>query len=290
MGGPGVPRTSRGIANVSRWELQQRFRYTYDGPVSRLRQRLVVVPPERHGGQRCSRYELRVNGGEGQMEFSRDSFANIVARAHVPSVTDSIEFELLAHIEHQEPAAIVLPWSALQDPRYLGQTALTAADEQIREVAREIFARAKNSEHAAEEICGRVHEAMAYKKGRTSVSTTAAEAFALGCGVCQDHAHVMLAMCRSSGLAARYVSGHLVGDGATHAWVEVILPDAIATGRALAVAFDPCHGRRTDAHYVTVAVGRDYADVAPTSGTYLGHFAGRLVSSNRLVPLGIALA
>jgi transglutaminase-like putative cysteine protease len=100
---------------------------------------------------------------------------------------------------------------------------------------------------------------MTYENGATTVSTTAAAALALGRGVCQDYAHVMLALCHVLRLPARYVSGHLLGQGGTHAWTEVIVPRA---GQAEAVAFDPCHGRRTDGGYVTVATGRDYADVA----------------------------
>ena len=96
------------------------------------------------------------------------------------------------------------------------------------------------------------------------MQTTAAEAPAGGRGVCQDYAHVMLAVCHVVGLPARYVSGHLLGQGGTHAWVEVWCPRA---RDASAVAFDPCsHGRRTGSAYVTVAAGRDYADVAPISG------------------------
>jgi transglutaminase-like putative cysteine protease len=109
----------------------------------------------------------------------------------------------------------------------------------------------------------------------TDVDTSASQALAIGTGVCQDQAHVMLALCRSVGLSARYVSGHLVGQGGTHAWTEVDLPDG-------AVAFDPCHGRRADERYLTVAVGRDYRDVAPTSGSYQGSAAGRLTTSRLL--------
>ncbi len=94
----------------------------------------------------------------------------------------------------------------------------------------------------------------------TDVDTTAADALAGGMGVCQDQAHVMLAMCRSVGVRARYVSGHLIGQGGTHAWVEALVPDGSG---ARAVAFDPCHGRRADRRYVTIATGRDYRDVAP---------------------------
>ena len=108
---------------------------------------------------------------------------------------------------------------------------------------------------------------------------SAAEALAGGRGVCQDSAHVMLALCHLAGLPARYVSGHLLGQGGTHAWVEVIA----ASGRsAVAVAFDPCNGRRAGSGYVTIATGRDYSDVAPTSGTYIGMSRGRLTTHRRV--------
>ena len=125
----------------------------------------------------------------------------------------------------------------------------------------------------AERICRAVHAALPYEYGVTGVRTTAAEALAGGRGVCQDSAHIMIALCHLAGLPVRYVSGHLLGQGGTHAWVEVIVPHGHA---ATAVAFDPCHGRRTTNAYVTVAVGRDYADVAPTSGSYIGAPGGRL--------------
>jgi len=90
---------------------------------------------------------------------------------------------------------------------------------------------------------------------------------------------VMLAMCRLLGVPARYVSGHLVGQGGTHAWVEVLVPRGAT---AAALAFDPCHGRRAGNSYVTVAVGRDYADVAPTSGTYVGAPGGTLTGTREV--------
>jgi transglutaminase-like putative cysteine protease len=123
---------------------------------------------------------------------------------------------------------------------------------------------------------------LSYRFDATDVRTTAAQALALGAGVCQDYAHVMLALCRAGGLPARYVSGHLVGEGGTHAWVEVLVEDPLESRRALAVAFDPTHGRRADDGYVSIAVGRDYADVAPTSGTFASGGRGRLWCTKRL--------
>src|SRR5450759_1391887 len=119
---------------------------------------------------------------------------------------------------------------------------------------------------------------MTYQYGVTGVRTTAAQALALGSGVCQDYAHVMLAVCRACGLPSRYVSGHLLGQGGTHAWVEVVLPTKDGTGDAFARSIDPTRARRGGRGYVTRSFGGDYSDVAPASGTYVSPARGRLVS------------
>jgi len=113
-----------------------------------------------------------------------------------------------------------------------------------------------------------VFDLVKYEKGATTVNTTASEAMALKRGVCQDFSHLMLAACRSQMLPARYVSGYLFNNGystATHAWVDVFLPE-----RGW-VSFDPTHNREQTEHYVRVAVGRDYADVSPTRGVFVGN-------------------
>jgi transglutaminase-like putative cysteine protease len=124
---------------------------------------------------------------------------------------------------------------------------------------------------------------LTYQYGVTGVRTDAASALAGGRGVCQDYAHVMLALCRAAGLPARYVSGHLVGEGGSHAWVEVVVDDRLGTsGRTVAVAFDPTHNRRATRGYFTVAIGRDYTHVAPTSGRFEGSCPGVLSTRKRL--------
>jgi transglutaminase-like putative cysteine protease len=121
-----------------------------------------------------------------------------------------------------------------------------------------------------EDLCERVYGSIGYEWGVTGVRTTAAEALSGGRGVCQDFAHIMLAACRVAGLAARYVSGHLTGEGGSHAWVEVLQPHPSLRGACIAEGWDPTHNRRTDAGYLVVATGRDYSDAAPLSGTYDG--------------------
>lgn len=89
----------------------------------------------------------------------------------------------------------------------------------------------------------------------------------------------MLALCRLLDIPARYVSGHLIGEGGTHAWVEVLLP---APGETVEIlALDPTHDRPADLRYLTVSVGRDYYDVAPVSGTYRAAHPGWLSASRR---------
>jgi len=273
------------VRNVN-YVLQQSFRYEYDAPVESLRQRLVIVPPARHGNQYLRAHLLEVNGAPARRRVSRDAHGNVVAWLHADRVTQAIEFRLAAVIERvRDDGPTLLPADALHSPRLLRPTPLTAADERLRDLAADIIpktpktAEAGDPEDTGQRICDAVSAAITYEFGVTSVKTTAPEALAAGRGVCQDFAHVMLALCHLVRLPARYVSGHLLGQGGTHAWVEVIVPHG---QQAEAVAFDPCNGRRTDSGYVTVATGRDYSDVAPTSGSYVGTSSGRLTTDRKV--------
>jgi transglutaminase-like putative cysteine protease len=111
-----------------------------------------------------------------------------------------------------------------------------------------------------------VHGRLKYEPHSTSVHTHARDALREERGVCQDFAHVMIGLCRTLKIPSLYVSGYLAAEraSATHAWMEVYIPDV--GWRAL----DPTHNRQTDETYVKIAVGRDYADVAPVTGTYKG--------------------
>jgi len=265
--------------------LEQSFRYEYDAPVEWLRQRLVVVPRARHGSQYRRAHLLQVSGARASRRLRRDSRGNVVALLQAERVARAVEFRVAALIERvRDDGPEVLPAHALSSPGLLRPTRLTAADERLRALAADLPASAGPLEQA-EQICDLVHAAIGYEFGPTSVRTPAAEALAIGRGVCQDFAHVMLALCHIVRLPARYVSGHLLGQGGTHAWVEAIVP--AATG-AVAVAFDPCNGRRANSGYVTVATGRDYSDVAPTSGSYLGTSRGSLTTSRRVGVLAAA--
>ncbi len=124
----------------------------------------------------------------------------------------------------------------------------------------------------AEQILDRTHHALRYVRGVTTVHTSAPEAFADGAGVCQDFAHLALAMTRSVGLPSRYVSGYfhpeadaIVGEeitGESHAWVEVW------TGEWW--GYDHTNDCAVGERHVAIGRGRDYSDVPPVKGVYAG--------------------
>jgi transglutaminase-like putative cysteine protease len=264
------------------YQITQTFRYEYPAPIRDLNHRLVVIPPERFGDQRRLRHQVSSVLDGVRFENRQDRFGNVIVDAFAPRVSSAIEFLAEVSVERSSAEPNRLPNGWQREGYLLEPSRLTGADARIDRAADELAESAEWGLDLADRINDWVYQSMTYKWGVTGVRTTASEALALGFGVCQDYAHVMLALCRSAELPSRYVSGHLVGQGGTHAWVEVVLPVEDGTGDAIAWAFDPTHASRGGLEYVTIAVGADYSDVAPTSGTYVSQATGRLVSHKRV--------
>ncbi|MCK9894668.1 transglutaminase family protein [Frankia sp. AgB32] len=277
------------------YRISQLYRYSYDGDATDLVHRLVVVPPGRHGDQTLRAARLATSADAARTVCARSVDGHRVVTVHLSQVPPALEFQVDVAVERIGGAG--RPWlraTALGSRRLLDATPLTAPDAALTAAARSLAT--DDPLLTARRFCAWANSRIRYVPGSTDVSTTAAQALAGGTGVCQDQAHVMLALCRAAGVPARYAMGHLVGDGPPHAWVEVIMADGVA-GRigapaapaepgsaagqpgAVAVAFDPCHDRLVDLRYVTVAVGRDYDDVAATSGRYTGAGQGTLHAS-----------
>lgn len=108
-----------------------------------------------------------------------------------------------------------------------------------------------------------LYEHFTYESGVTDIYTTAEEACALGSGVCQDYAHIMIAVLRFLGVPARYVNGMMIGEGRTHAWVEVYTGDGW-------YGLDPTNNLHVDDYYIKLAHGRDYQDCVLDKGRFLG--------------------
>jgi transglutaminase-like putative cysteine protease len=259
--------------------IHQQFRYEYQGPISDLRHRLVIIPPERHGPQRLVTHRLEISSPTTEVRREIDQFGNLVISLYADHVAREITFTAWILAERDATAGPILVTRQLYESDVLRDfSRLTEPDDALRAAANEIGP-ASSERELADRSCSWVYGYMTYREGATDVSTTAAEALQRREGVCQDYAHVMLALCRLRGLAARYVSGHLLGEGGTHAWVEVLLPDPEKRSRYIAQPLDPTHDRVPGASYLTVATGRDYSDVAPTSGAYRGTHSGQLFTS-----------
>lgn len=277
--------------------LHQRLTYAYPDPVRNLRHRLMVVPPAVHHDQRRVMWRLDVQGAPAALVNERcDAFDNLVMDIRAARVEDSIGFEAWAVVERTSTFDATVPPVHADDPRWTAPSRLTRPDARLRDAARRAQTVAPfGSRELALYLNHWVYGAMTYVPDATSVSTTAAQALRLGEGVCQDYAHILIALCRLSGIPARYVSGHLVGEGGSHAWVEVLVPASDRVARqgggashpeAQLLALDPTHDRTVGMQYLTVAIGRDYGDVAPTSGSFTpvvaSPLAGRLRSAKRL--------
>lgn len=152
---------------------------------------------------------------------------------------------------------------------YRYQTPLTRPGERIKALL------ADCGETADRPVCDRVrdymeavHESLRYEKGVTDIGTAAEDALALGRGVCQDYAHILLSLCREDRIPARYAVGMLMGEGESHAWVEI--HDG---GRWL--GFDPTNNVSVTDGHIKISHGRDYRDCSINRGVFTGQAGQR---------------
>lgn len=273
-----IGRGVRGATSIVKYRIHHHTVYRYTDPVRRSVHELRLAP--RSGPlQSVTDWALSVPGN---LSEARDGFGNIVHNftmsgpAHTIAITATGEVEVKPdqgdeavgghHAFHDLPDA----GEARVSPLYfVTETPLTHAPADMRAFAAPYLAAGHNVPALlalADGIAGRVR----YKANTTDVGTSAAEAFRLGSGVCQDQAQVMVAACRAFGIPARYVSGYFYDPAATalasHAWADVCL-DA---EQGLWCSIDVTHRCVTDGRHVRLAVGRDYASAAPIRGILEG--------------------
>jgi transglutaminase-like putative cysteine protease len=162
----------------------------------------------------------------------------------------------------REKASALLARASSQSVDSVGEWLLPSA---LCDRAPEILSLAANTPGTGLLLCQSLnriaHRSLRYLEGASDARTTASQALAQRSGVCQDYAHILIALCRARGIPARYVSGYGPAPGRMHAWVQVL-------EGGLWHAFDPTNGSPLDARAVTVAVGRDYRDVLPLEGRF----------------------
>lgn len=201
----------------------------------------------------------------------RDSFGNelVVGSARAAHSRIAYRTRGIVRIDY-DATGIANPADVALHPIYQYATPLTRPDNELCAWADaagfglQAFADNGTQAIAAFEALGHaIHETMAYEPGTTSVSTSAAEAFAARQGVCQDFAHIMAAVLRRAGIPARYVSGLAIGEGATHAWTQAFIG-------GMWRGYDPTRDARIDEAYLPLAVGRDWSDCPVERGSFWG--------------------
>lgn len=191
--------------------------------------------------------------------MSTDSFGNQLRDGYIDGYHNYFEFESTGTVElgHYRIAESL-------NRLFLYPSKYTRPMETIRTLANEIVLSEGMSITEKVAVISAILKAnMQYETGSTTVDTTAEQALAQGRGVCQDFAHIMIALCRMNGIPARYANGFMQGEGFTHAWVEYYDGEAWC-------GFDPTHDRPVETGYVIVAQGRDYADCAIDKGVFSG--------------------
>lgn len=153
----------------------------------------------------------------------------------------------------------------------LSRTGLIGCQDQIHQICSELNDGSKNIRELTEAFSRFIFENFTYRKGITTIETTVDEIMQIREGVCQDFAHVLLQLLRTSGIPCRYVSGYICpnkngmrGEGATHAWVEVYIPQIGWCG------IDPTNNTWVGGNHVKLAVGRNFKDCTPVKGTFKG--------------------
>jgi transglutaminase-like putative cysteine protease len=273
-----------------------KFRYTRNISESIMETRMH---PRSDGNQRCLTYHLSVSprcrvfsyrdylgnnvhhfdipGVHAQLVIVAESLCDVQPTAPLPSSLDPASWQELDRIVANGDY-----WEMLLPSEYAKPTPL------LIELAQSLDVRRRGDPLTlVTEINSSLYRTFDYVPRSTRVDSPIDDALRDRRGVCQDFAHVMIALLRSVRIPARYVSGYLYhrvqdrdrsAEGATHAWVEVFLPQLGWAG------FDPTNCLMAGERHIRTAIGRDYADVPPTKGIFRGRSTSELSVAVRVTP------
>ncbi len=269
-----------------RFDIRHVTQYTYDEPVRESVMELWMQP--RGGiGQRLIDFDLEIDPHAQAFSYP-DVWGNTVRHFDVPhphqkltiTASSTVETAIISQppeslsVEEwdrlKSDAARAESWDFLHPHGYARHTEALGAFCETHGVG---ALTALDPMTAARRLNAIIFSALDYESGVTAADSPIDEALSAGRGVCQDFAHIMIAICRGWGLPARYVSGYVATAAdhadrsrpdASHAWVEVLLPSLRWVG------FDPTNNVLAGERHIVVAIGRDYADVPPSRGVFKG--------------------
>ncbi|UIJ72326.1 transglutaminase family protein [Aurantimonas sp. HBX-1] len=291
------------------YDLTLKIAYDYRSAVTDARHSLRVRPRTDHD-QTVTGLSLTLAPLPDECVEERDFFGNAVDAVAFHRPHRNLSVEMRARVRVDRPAvdlALAPPLAELAEAAFLdrdsggaapmhftGASRIVAPLAALTAYAEPTFAAPGSAGPAIMALTRRIKADFAYLPGSTDVRTSVAAAFRQRSGVCQDFAHVMIAALRARGIPAAYVSGflrtdpppgrpRLEGADAMHAWVEAWLGDALGW-----VGFDPTNGIVAGDDHVVVAVGRDYADVAPVAGAFVTTGRQRTRHAVDMVPIGDA--
>jgi transglutaminase-like putative cysteine protease len=275
-------------------EIVHSTRYRYSGPIAETVMEVRLRPMDGNG-QSCLEFQLDVSSGI-QPRTYRDGYGNDVhyfnlVRPHTRlSVISRSVVETGRELDADPGEELVNDFLRYRSPvKDVPGVRQLASRHPIAEPGSGV-----SVEQALDELTLAISRDFTYDRAVTNVYSAVDEVLALRAGVCQDFAHLFIAVARAMGVPARYVSGYIHESAgrrqgaarnvasASHAWAEAWVP-----GRGW-VGYDATHPVRTSDHHVRLAVGRDYSDAAPTRGIYVGSATGAMEVSVRTRELSAA--
>ena len=264
--------------------------YSYDRTVTSARLVLRVTPRD-GDGQRKVAHTLNISPEPLSVDTERDFYGNTVNVVTIDTEHQELTIEALSTVELTHQAALPLagePWEEVSDAVLLSRDLTGSApvhfmfaspriqlSADVTKYVRESFKPGRGILEASRDLIQRIRKDFDYKPETTDINTPLTQAFAQRQGVCQDFAHIMIAGLRGLGLPAAYVSGYirtipppgekrLEGADATHAWVSVWC------GTSGWLGFDPTNAIDVGNDHIALAVGRDFSDVSPVYGVFVG--------------------
>jgi transglutaminase-like putative cysteine protease len=274
-----------------------RYRYSHFVWQSMMQ---VRVHPRSEGNQRCFVFQLSVNPRARIFGYT-DSYGNLVHHFDLPSRHSELTIisDALVNIDAQPATPEVMGyegWHELEELiekkdywDMLMPSHFVRSSPELEQLAMEIGATERKGRSPLaflRDIASGVHRSFSYVRS-TAVDSPIEDALRSRQGVCQDFAHIMISLVRNARIPCRYVSGYLYQSsenthpsavGATHAWVEALLPGVGWVG------FDPTIDRLASEKHIRTAIGRDYADVPPTMGMMKGKTNTQLQVRVRVTP------
>ena len=259
-----------------RWQINHSTRYSYAAPV-RDSFNEVRLQPLSNEQQTVGSFLLKVLPAA-RLRHYHDFYSNCVHHFEIPEPHSTLLIESTLTVVTQAGPALALnarpcPMTRIKEALNVGRCYDFIPESRYVDVTPETWRRAVDATQGEDDVWQTalrlmrfVHGHLTYQSFSTHVHTHMRDALAQRKGVCQDYAHIMIGLCRTLKIPALYVSGYLATEtaSATHAWMEVFVPGVGWRG------LDPTHNCPADETYVKIAVGRDYADVPPITGTYKG--------------------